>query len=57
MVERRVFRVQPGEYSPDVELDHNGVVVATRDIGRHEVICIPAHLFGRLEPKRFKPDE
>lgn len=35
-------------YSPDLEIDENGKVVAARDIKKHEVISIPMHMRRRI---------
>jgi len=34
-------------YSPDVEIDHTGALVAARDIAEHETIIVPLHMLGK----------
>lgn len=41
-------------YSADVELDHQGRLVAARDIEEGEIVSIPSHMFGALRPGDFE---
>lgn len=34
------------EYCKDVELNYEGILVATRDLQKGELVCIPLHLSG-----------
>lgn len=47
-------RIKSADYSPDMELDENGVLRWTRDIEAGEMVSIPAHLLKHLpvKPKR-----
>lgn len=40
-----------GDYSPDVEIDENGVLRWTRDVEPGECVRIPAHLLKHLPAK------
>lgn len=40
-------------YSPDVELDHAGKVVASRDLKVGEIIPIPAHMLPQLRRQKL----
>jgi hypothetical protein len=35
-------------YSPDVEIDHRGIVVAVRDLQRGDPVEVPIHIFARI---------
>lgn len=41
-------------YSPDIEIDHTGKIVAVRDLGVGETIQIPAHMVPQLRKQRGK---